>query len=521
MKKVLRNIVCGLAAVNLIALAASCSDGLDDDDPFVKNGVVTTSGGNNASGNSDTPADNGGTATSGSFDMPENQYDKGNTQYKGPTGIASLAVGDKVKMTFKGKASKTFKGEFFIVDTTEAANYWLEIADKYEMAEVPVDFTIEHTFEITKAPKGTGSESTYFAVVGKDDATTIHIDYTELKFEKLGGSSSSGDAGNQQNNGTGENQQTTGGETTTVTPVTYSTARKAYTVSLTKAVDASVLGYVLQIDNDGTKDADGLKIDISNLKLSVKVGDADAVEKTFGEFNLVPNQWANPAYGKTDARKNLGLTGNLAQGTEITVQVLSGTVSNSAKAPSIIFALQEDAAPYGMLGTESGDSQDIWLPAFAEATEVNAEGTGGAAANQDATNVIYDGKNVTLSIPQNFYEGANHGISLRKTVAEMGINLPTPQNGDSYTIYMKGTADHYEALGNMCVGFETDYDWQDCAMDGSFDLSESKLTAGTSKDVTFNGTADGDWYFWFYDGDTDANAEPVTLTLSEFKITKK
>ena len=46
-KKVLRNIVCGLAAVNLIALAASCSDGLDDDDPFVKSGVVTTSGGNN------------------------------------------------------------------------------------------------------------------------------------------------------------------------------------------------------------------------------------------------------------------------------------------------------------------------------------------------------------------------------------------------------------------------------------------------------------------------------------------
>ncbi|WP_191017891.1 hypothetical protein [Treponema zioleckii] len=41
MKKVLRNIVCGLAAVNLVALAVSCSDGLDDDDPFVKGGVIT------------------------------------------------------------------------------------------------------------------------------------------------------------------------------------------------------------------------------------------------------------------------------------------------------------------------------------------------------------------------------------------------------------------------------------------------------------------------------------------------
>ncbi len=148
------------------------------------------------------------------------------------------------------------------------------------------------------------------------------------------------------------------------TPVTVTNC-KQYKVKLTKAVDASVIGYVLQIDNDGTKDADGLKIDVTNLTISVKVGDGDFTDKTFDAFNMIPNQWASPAYGKTDCRKSLGLTGSLTQGTEITVKVKSATVSNSAKAPSIIFALQEDCDPYGMLGTESGENQDIWLPAFA------------------------------------------------------------------------------------------------------------------------------------------------------------
>lgn len=141
---------------------------------------------------------------------------------------------------------------------------------------------------------------------------------------------------------------------------------KQYTVKLTKDIsDASYIGYVLQIDNDGSKDADGLKIDISNLIISVKVGNGEFTDTTFAEFNLVPNKWASPAYGKTDCRKRLGLTGSLTQGTEITVKVKSATVSNSDKAPSIIFALQEDCDPYGMLGTESGENQDIWLPAFA------------------------------------------------------------------------------------------------------------------------------------------------------------
>ena len=432
-------------------------------------------------------------------------------------------------MTFKGKASKAFKGEFFIVDTTPTAGpngYWGELAEKYVL-DVPAEFNITHTFEITQKPWGTGDESTYFAVVGKGDATTIHIDYTELKFEKLGDSSSSGGTGGQQNNGTGENQQTTGGETTTVTTVTYSTARKAYTVSLTKAVDASVLGYVLQIDNDGTKDADGLKIDISNLKLSVKVGDADAVEKTFGEFNLVPNQWASPAYGKTDARKNLGLTGNLAQGTEITVQVLSGTVSNSAKAPSIIFALQEDSGSYGMLGTESGDTQDIWLPAFAEAIEVNAEGTGGAAANQNATTVTpYSTTNLTVTTVNNAYSTSTHGIQAKVTV-RVGDALKGLSKDDTFVVKMKGTASKAFApqvffMDNTAAGGYANLGaWGDTV---NFTTEEFDI----SKEVTISGKAptsdDADAFVFVIDYDESsatADIENVTFNFSEFSVTKK
>ncbi len=174
-------------------------------------------------------------------------------------------------------------------------------------------------------------------------------------------------------NGKGLNEVETPTPATPANPAT-DTNYKQYTVKLTKDIsDASYIGYVLQIDNDGSKDADGLKIDISNLIISVKVGNGEFTDTTFAEFNLVPNQWASPAYGKTDCRKRLGLTGSLTQGTEITVKVKSATVSNSDKKSSIIFALQEDGAPnpaggdptYAMLGTESGDTQDIWLPAFA------------------------------------------------------------------------------------------------------------------------------------------------------------
>ncbi|MBQ8013917.1 MAG: hypothetical protein IJ257_05935 [Treponema sp.] len=149
-------------------------------------------------------------------------------------------------------------------------------------------------------------------------------------------------------------------------------------------------------------------------------------------------------------------------------------------------------------------------------TKVVFEKGDGTVPEEPETPVDEDA--IIIELPQNFYDGENHGLSFRKKIADLGIEF-FPVEGETYTIYMEGKASDYTHLSNMCIGFETDYDWQNCAMEGGKDFTG--LQNGVSVDVTFNGTADGDWYFWFYDGDTDATAEPVTLTLSEFSVTKK
>ncbi len=555
MKKFVRNTIGAFMALSLVAGAISCSDGLDESDPFVEAGVVNkpTNSSSSGSGSSGNGGSGSGVAATGSFDMPENEWDKGNLQYKGSTGIASLDVGDKVTMTFKGKASRAFKGEFFIVDTTPTAGltgYWGELAEKYVL-DVPAEFNITHTFEITQKPWGTGDESTYFAVVGKGETETIHIDYTELKFVK-NGEEGSGEQGGES--GSGQEQ---GGEGAgqTITPVTYSAVRKAYTVKLTKDIaDASIIGYVLQIDNDGTKDADGLKIDISNLKLSVKVGNGDAVEKDFAEFNIVPNQWATPAYGKTDARKRLGLTGTLTQGTEITVQVLSATVSNSTKAPSIIFALQEDGDSYGMLGTESGDSQDIWLPAFADASATPAPGGDSESAaetestepapqtdpeetpaadpetpaSDPETPVVVtkpEGTVKEVTTVNNEYSTSNHGIQA-KVAVRPDDKLNGLAVGDKITVVMKGvstkdfTPQFYFMDNTAAGGYSNLWDWGDSA--------ELKTTGfEVTKEITLKKapTSDeADAFVFVIDYDEDgatADLENATIYFTEFSVTKE
>ena len=164
----------------------------------------------------------------------------------------------------------------------------------------------------------------------------------------------------------------------------------------------------------------------------------------------------------------------------------------------------------GMFSCSNGDDLDTDDP-FVEANIINPANKGGGATGGNTKSVI-------IELPQNVYDGENHGLSCRQKIADLGIDI-SPADGETYTIYMKGTANDYTHLSNMCIGFETDYDWTNCAMEGGKDFTG--LQTGVSVDVTFNGTADGDWYFWFYDGDTDATAEPVTLTLSDFSVTKK
>ncbi|EID85656.1 hypothetical protein MSI_09110 [Treponema sp. JC4] len=154
-----------------------------------------------------------------------------------------------------------------------------------------------------------------------------------------------------QKNGKGLNESDDG-ET-----VTY----KTFTVPVNKTIsDASIVGLLLQTDNDGSQDADGLKIEIKDFEMSVKVGDADAITVKEDSIILEPNQYASPAYAKTDKRFRLGLTGEIAQGTNIVLQVKKATITNEAKKDAIIFALQEDGESYAFLA----DGEYLWKNPF-------------------------------------------------------------------------------------------------------------------------------------------------------------
>ena len=133
-----------------------------------------------------------------------------------------------------------------------------------------------------------------------------------------------------------------------------------YKLTLNKDVeDSSEIGLLLQAENDGSQDEDGLKINVTNLELRVKIGDGESVIVKKDSVTLVPNQWASPSFSKTDTRFRLGLSGAIASGTEIEIQAVKVAVSNPEKTSSIIFALQRDAAPYDIVA-------ECWEPIFAE-----------------------------------------------------------------------------------------------------------------------------------------------------------
>lgn len=140
---------------------------------------------------------------------------------------------------------------------------------------------------------------------------------------------------------------------------------KAYTATFTSSTsDDLKFGYLLQIDNDGTQDATGLRIVVSDLILSVKVGDAEAKEINMGEMTLVPNQWCDPKYSKSDCRKVIldnGVPVSVSEGTKVTVQVVSAKIDNKEKAGEILFAFQQEGGNYAMFAADN----EIYKPAFA------------------------------------------------------------------------------------------------------------------------------------------------------------
>lgn len=125
------------------------------------------------------------------------------TQVKIATGFDSLAVGDKIVLKMKGNSSKAFKGEFVIIDGTEAANWWTELVEKLDKEVAAGDFIIEHTFVVTTAPIGTGADSMQFAINGKDHDEETVLSCTEFSLTKVG-AEPSGPEGSPDSEGSAE-----------------------------------------------------------------------------------------------------------------------------------------------------------------------------------------------------------------------------------------------------------------------------------------------------------------------------
>lgn len=144
---------------------------------------------------------------------------------------------------------------------------------------------------------------------------------------------------------------------------------------LNSDVEAGQFGYLLQIDNDGSQDADGLKIVLKDVKLRVTVGSAEPVEKTIEDFTLTPDQYASPAYSKTSKRVALGNLENIPAKTHVKVEIISAKrdPSQDEKISNIVYAFQREGAPYEMLAKDS----QIWKPAFTAAATLEELPTGG------------------------------------------------------------------------------------------------------------------------------------------------
>lgn len=166
MKKIFRNVVAAFAAVMLVSAFASCSDSDDGDDDK----------------KTEQPA---GTTVVKTIELTKNEYAATpQTQVKLNTGFDSLKVGDKVQVVLKGTADKALgKAEIVLCDTTEAANWWKNLADPYS-CEIGTEFDITTEFTVADAPVGTGAASMTLAINGLAGDTTVTLSCTKYSVTK-------------------------------------------------------------------------------------------------------------------------------------------------------------------------------------------------------------------------------------------------------------------------------------------------------------------------------------------------
>lgn len=253
-------------------------------------------------------------------------------------------VGETYKIVLKGTASGAFSANVQFLDKG-----WQGLGDEATVA----NFTTED-FNITAYYTfGFDTEDGYMFVIGNDDAECTEKTLTLTEFSITRENKPAGgenNAGGEGDNGAGES-----------TSKTYGLCKK-YTVTTTKDVAAGNFAFVLQIDNDGEQSEDGLKIDVTDFEMEVKVGNDEPFTYKSDKIAMIPNQWASPNYGVTDCRFKLDGEKTIPSGTVITVQVKKATVSNKGKADSIIYIFNEDGVDgqYGQYVAPSDNYKSIF-----------------------------------------------------------------------------------------------------------------------------------------------------------------
>ena len=95
-----------------------------------------------------------------------------------------MKAGDKVQVVLKGTADKALgKSELVLCDTTEAANWWKNLAEPYA-CEIGTEVDITTEFTVTDAPVGTGPASMTLAINGLAGDTTVTLSCTKYSVTK-------------------------------------------------------------------------------------------------------------------------------------------------------------------------------------------------------------------------------------------------------------------------------------------------------------------------------------------------
>lgn len=239
-----------------------------------------------------------------------------------------------------GNENELFEGEAtgFTIDTTSENENDLHGCD---FAAAPSETPAVITYKPSPA-EWTKIKDGEFRLIGHG------AKITKIELEAAAGGENN--AGGEGDNGAGES-----------TSKTYGLCKK-YTVTTTKDVAAGNFAFVLQIDNDGEQSEDGLKIDVTDFEMEVKVGEEEPFTFTRDKIAMIPNQWASPNYGVTDCRFKLDGEKTIPSRTVITVQVKKATVSNKEKADSIIYIFNEDGVggQYGQYVAPSDNYKSIF-----------------------------------------------------------------------------------------------------------------------------------------------------------------